>query len=216
MDKLTKKDIPKLFKEVAKVMDENCDTLCEMDAYMGDGDLGLTMKKGFGALEDIFKEINEESLGKYIMKAGLKMASKVPSTMGTLMSSGIMSGGKALVGKDEIGPKEYAEYLTAFTKGVQNRGKCEIGDRTLLDSISLAAKFAVKAAENNESLEKVAKAALEGAREGVERTKDMEPRYGKELVHIAKAKGVKDQGAYAGELMILGYYNFISKNNILM
>ena len=25
MDKLTKKDIPKLFKEVAKVMDENCE-----------------------------------------------------------------------------------------------------------------------------------------------------------------------------------------------
>ena len=41
----------------------------------------------------------------------------------------------------------------------------------------------------------------------------MEPKYGTALVHIAKAKGVVDQGAYAGELMILGYYNFISKNN---
>ena len=213
MEVLLQKDIPELFKEVANIMSEKCEELCNMDAYMGDGDLGLTMKKGFGSLEDIFKEIEEENIGKYLMKAGLKMASKVPSTMGTLMSSGIMSGGKALVGKVEIGPKEYAEYLVAFANGIEKRGKCNVGDRTILDSISIAANNAKEAANSGKSLEETAKAALIGAREGLERTKDMEPKYGKALVHIAKAKGVVDQGAYAGELMILGYYNFISKNN---
>ena len=213
MEELLQKDIPELFKEVANIMSEKCEELCNMDAYMGDGDLGLTMKKGFGSLEDIFKEIEEENIGKYLMKAGLKMASKVPSTMGTLMSSGIMSGGKALVGKVEIGPKEYAEYLVAFANGIEKRGKCKVGDRTILDAISIAANNAKEAANSGKSLEETAKAALIGAREGLERTKDMEPKYGKALVHIAKAKGVVDQGAYAGELMILGYYNFISKNN---
>ena len=212
MEVLLQKDIPELFKEVANIMSEKCEELCNMDAYMGDGDLGLTMK-GFGSLEDIFKEIEEENIGKYLMKAGLKMASKVPSTMGTLMSSGIMSGGKALVGKVEIGPKEYAEYLVAFANGIEKRGKCKVGDRTILDAISIAANNAKEAANSGKSLEETAKAALIGAREGLERTKDMEPKYGKALVHIAKAKGVVDQGAYAGELMILGYYNFISKNN---
>lgn len=213
MEVLLQKDIPELFKEVANIMSEKCEELCNMDAYMGDGDLGLTMKKGFGSLEDIFKEIEEENIGKYLMKVGLKMASKVPSTMGTLMSSGIMSGGKALVGKVEIGPKEYAEYLVAFANGIEKRGKCKVGDRTILDAISIAANNAKEAANSGKSLEETAKAALIGAREGLERTKDMEPKYGKALVHIAKAKGVVDQGAYAGELMILGYYNFISKNN---
>lgn len=213
MEVLLQKDIPELFKEVANIMSEKCEELCNMDAYMGDGDLGLTMKKGFGSLEDIFKEIEEENIGKYLMKAGLKMASKVPSTMGTLMSSGIMSGGKALVGKVEIGPKEYAEYLVAFANGIEKRGTCKVGDRTILDAISIAANNAKEAANSGKSLEETAKAALIGAREGLERTKDMEPKYGKALVHIAKAKGVVDQGAYAGELMILGYYNFISKNN---
>lgn len=213
MEVLLHKDIPGLFKEVANVMNEKCEELCKMDAYMGDGDLGLTMKKGFGSLEDIFKEIEEENIGKYLMKAGLKMSSKVPSTMGTLMSSGIMSGGKALIGKMEIGPKEYAEYLLAFAKGIEKRGKCKIGDRTILDAISIAANNAMEAADNGKSLEETAEASLIGARDGVERTKDMEPKYGKALVHIAKAKGIVDQGAYAGELMILGYYNFISKNN---
>jgi len=32
---------------VAQVMTDNADHLCEMDARMGDGDLGLTMKKGY-------------------------------------------------------------------------------------------------------------------------------------------------------------------------
>ena len=188
MEVLLQKDIPELFKEVANIMSEKCEELCNMDAYMGDGDLGLTMKKGFGSLEDIFKEIEEENIGKYLMKAGLKMASKVPSTMGTLMSSGIMSGGKALVGKVEIGPKEYAEYLVAFANGIEKRGKCKVGDRTILDAISIAANNAKEAANSGKSLEETAKAALIGAREGLERTKDMEPKYGKALVHIAKSR----------------------------
>ena len=41
-------------------------------------------------------------------------------------------------------------------------------------------------------------AAVEGAKEGVEATKEMTPKYGKAAVFAARAKGVEDQGAVAG------------------
>ena len=82
---------------------------------MGDGDLGLTMQKGFGALPQLIRDNEAEGdIGKTLMKAGMKMAALVPSTMGTLMSSGIMEGGKAIGKKGEMGPKELAEFLGWF------------------------------------------------------------------------------------------------------
>ena len=96
------KDWAAVMEAVAQIMTEQADHLCEMDARMGDGDLGLTMKKGYCALPEIYAGLEEADMGKRLSKAGMKMSSVVPSTMGTLMSSGWMEGGKRLIGKEEV------------------------------------------------------------------------------------------------------------------
>ena len=107
MEKFTTEQLPELFAGVASIFAEKKEELCDMDAKMGDGDLGLTMDKGYGALPQLIKENSEPGdIGKTLMKAGMKMAGLVPSTMGTLMSSGVMEGGKALKGKTEFGAEE--------------------------------------------------------------------------------------------------------------
>ena len=95
MDKILFEQLPELFESVAAVFADKRDELCDMDAKMGDGDLGLTMDKGYGALPDLIRENAEPGdIGKTLMKAGMKMSSVVPSTMGTLMSSGVMEGAR--------------------------------------------------------------------------------------------------------------------------
>ena len=99
MEKYSVEQLPELFEGAAAIFEEKKDELCAMDANMGDGDLGLTMNKGFAALPDFIRQNTEAGdAGKTLMKAAMKMAALVPSTMGTLMSSGIMEGGKALKG----------------------------------------------------------------------------------------------------------------------
>lgn len=205
MEKFTTEQLPELFAGVASMFAEKKEELCDMDAKMGDGDLGLTMDKGYGALPQLIKENTEPGdIGKTLMKAGMKMAGLVPSTMGTLMSSGVMEGGKALKGKTEFGAKELSVYLTAFAAGIKKRGKCELGDRTILDSVDAGAKSAAEAAAVGKTMEEVIEAACQGAAAGVEATKDMVPKFGKAAVFAAKAAGVADQGAVAGMYMIQG------------
>ena len=205
MDKFTTEQLPELFAGVASMFAEKKEELCDMDAKMGDGDLGLTMDKGYGALPQLIKENTEPGdIGKTLMKAGMKMAGLVPSTMGTLMSSGVMEGGKALKGKTEFGAEELSVYLTAFAAGIKKRGKCELGDRTILDSVDAGAKSAAEAAAVGKTMEEVIEAACQGAAAGVEATKDMVPKFGKAAVFAAKAAGVADQGAVAGMYMIHG------------
>lgn len=205
MEKFTTEQLPELFAGVASMFAEKKEELCDMDAKMGDGDLGLTMDKGYGALPQLIKENSEPGdIGKTLMKAGMKMAGLVPSTMGTLMSSGVMEGGKALKGKTEFGAEELSIYLTAFAAGIKKRGKCELGDRTILDSVDAGAKSAAEAAAVGKTMEEVIEAACQGAAAGVEATKDMVPKFGKAAVFAAKAAGVADQGAVAGMYMIQG------------
>ena len=197
MDKILFEQIPDLFASVGDLFIEKKEELCEMDARLGDGDLGLTMSKGYGSLPDIMRQEADGAAGdagKLLMKSGMKMSSLVPSTMGFLMSTGIMEGGKALKGKTEIDAAGLAAYLTGFAAGVQKRGKCEPGQRTIYDSILPAAQAADKA-----------------AKAGVEATKDMVPVFGKAAVHAAQCVGVEDQGAVAGYYKILGLNNYICK-----
>ena len=50
MDCMKYHELPAFFQGAADIFAEKKEELCEMDANMGDGDLGLTMEKGFGAL----------------------------------------------------------------------------------------------------------------------------------------------------------------------
>ena len=214
MDKILFDQIPDLFASVGNLFIEKKEELCEMDARLGDGDLGLTMSKGYGSLPDIMREEATGAagdIGKLLMKSGMKMSSLVPSTMGFLMSTGIIERGKALKGKTEIDAPALAAYLTGFAAGVQKRGKCEQGQRTIYDSILPAAQSADKAAKAGASLQEVITQALDAARSGVEATKNMIPVFGKAAVHAAQCEGVEDQEAVAGYYKILGLHNYICK-----
>ena len=211
MDKIMCHELPELFQGVADIFAEKKDELCEMDANMGDGDLGLTMQKGFGALPQLIRDQEEEgNIGKTLTRAGMKMAGLVPSTMGTLMASGLMEGGKALAGKGEMGPADLSEFLNGFVRGIMRRGKCRPGDRTILDAADAGARKAREICLSGGDLEAVLRGAVEGARAGVEATRDMLPKYGKAAVFSARAKGIPDQGAVAGQYFLEGLARYFA------
>ncbi|MDO4633255.1 MAG: dihydroxyacetone kinase subunit L [Eubacteriales bacterium] len=209
MDKVTYEQLPELFTAIAHQFEENEELLCEMDSKMGDGDLGLTMRKGFCALPEVLRTMDEADFAKKIRKAGMEMTDIVPSTMGMLMGTGVSFGGKNLAGKTELDAEGVALLLEGYAAGIIKRGKCARGERTVLDSIGSAADAARAAADAGKSLEEVCRAALEGADAGVEATKEMLPKYGKAAVHKNVALGVADQGALAGALFVRGLTEFI-------
>ncbi|WP_032092642.1 DAK2 domain-containing protein [Necropsobacter rosorum] len=214
MEKITIEQLPQLFEAIADQFAKNADILCQMDSRMGDGDLGLTMKKGFGGLPAIFRRINETDLAKKIQYAGIELTDLVPSTMGMLMGTGISYAGKALSGKTELDAQSIPLFLHGFCEGIIKRGKCHRGDRTVLDSLGQAADESKKyiSEKLGASLKEVCLAALEGAKKGVEATKTMKPKFGKAAVYANIAEGIADQGAVAGLVMIQGITDYVLMN----
>ena len=207
--------IPEMFEGVGALFAEKKEELCAMDARLGDGDLGLTMSRGYGALPGLLRDAAPDAagdIGALLMRAGMKMSSLVPSTMGFLMSSGIMEGGKALKGRTELDGTALADFLCGFAEGVRKRGKCELGQRTIYDAVKPAADAARACADRDPgaSPQAVVSAALAAAGLGVRATEDMIPVFGKAAIHAAQCKGVADQGAVAGYYVILGLSGYLS------
>ena len=86
------------------------------------------MSKGYSSLPELIRNEMDGAGGdiKLLMKR-MKMSSLVPSTMGFLMSSGVMEGGKNLKGKTEIDGMGLAAYLVGFGRNTKKR---QVSDRS--------------------------------------------------------------------------------------
>ena len=206
MRTITRNDFINIFENISQVMIENEEKLCEMDAQMGDGDLGLTMRKGWIALSEAAKEMDETDIGKLCMKCGMKLSSTVPSTMGTLLASALLSAGKAVSGKEELSMNDFSSFLQGFCEGIQKRGKCQPGDRTVLDSLYPAAQTAKKHQELTDfALDEI----LLASNEGLANTKKMPAKFGKAAIFVAKSGDAVDQGALVGNLIIQCFCSYL-------
>jgi dihydroxyacetone kinase-like protein len=128
--------------------------------------------------------------------------------MGTLVATGFMRGGKVLGGKDSLGGSDLAAFFRAFADGVKERGKAELGEKTILDVMEPAAVSAEKACgESGAEPLAVLDAAYQGAQEGWEDAKGMQAQHGRQAYYREKSVGKPDPGATAGLYLIEGMRN---------
>ena len=200
---LEKDDVIKILQNLKQLFNDNKDLLVELDSRMGDGDLGLTMSKAFSAAADDLVDTEENDIGKIFMKAGMIMAKAAPSTMGTLMATGFMRGGKAVVGKSEISVSDLAEYFQAFVAGIMERGKAKPGEKTIVDVLKPAADTLSE--HGAEDIALALQKALQAAEQGLESTKEMIAQHGRIAYYKEKSKGHEDPGAMAGVILIKGF-----------
>jgi len=203
MNSFGKNDILKILENLKQLFNDNRDFLVELDGRMGDGDLGLTMSKAFTAACDELADTDEADPGKILMKAGMIMAKAAPSTMGTLMGTGFMRGGKAIAGKSEIATADLADFFQAFVVGIMERGKAKPGEKTIIDSLKPAADTLSRA--SGEDIAKAVQEALKAAEKGLDATKDMVAQHGRIAYYKEKSKGLEDPGATAGVILIKGF-----------
>jgi dihydroxyacetone kinase-like protein len=192
-----------MLERAAAVMAENRLVLIELDSLIGDGDLGITMEKGFAAAARTAQEQGSAGPGTIFMKAGMTMAKTVPSTMGTLMATGLMRGGKAVAEKTELSANDMKTFLSAFFQGVMDRGKANLGEKTLLDILDPAVK--AMQAYTGADVTEAWKEAEKGAAAGVQTAKALESQHGKAAVFREKTRGLEDPGGRAAYLLIKSF-----------
>ena len=194
-----------IVSRIARIMSDRKDELIRLDGAVGDGDLGLTMEKGFRAAREEVETSDEPDPGRLFARAGIVIARSAPSTMGTLVATGFMSGGKAIAGAATLTTRELATFFEAFVVGIMQRGKAEPGDKTVVDVLLPAAQSLRKSADNGAGLPEAFLLCRNAAAEGRERSKDMVARHGRVAYYQEQSRGKEDPGAAAGFYIIQGF-----------
>lgn len=202
MIEFTKKHAVDAMKRVYALMKENRDSLIELDSKIGDGDLGLTMVRGFSAAADTAESIADSDLGMFFTKVGLSIIRAAPSTMGTLLGSALLGAGKALSGREQLDGTGFALLFRSMAEAAAERGNAGEGEKTLLDVLFPAAR-AVEGCDSPD-IWKRAQAGLTQAKISLENTRALMSQHGKAAVFREKTIGLVDPGAAAACLLIEG------------
>jgi phosphoenolpyruvate---glycerone phosphotransferase subunit DhaL len=144
-----------LLKLVAEDMIAAEDTFQSLDAALGDGDLGITVRMGFQAIREVCQKndpTQPSGIGSLLSAAGKAFMNANASTMGTLMGTAWVQAGKIAALKTTITLEDAVAMCRAAAEGIQRRGKAQLGDKTILDAIFPASEALAKASADGKGL----------------------------------------------------------------
>jgi dihydroxyacetone kinase-like protein len=193
-----------MFDAVAVAIDQDKDRLCALDGVIGDADHGIAMALGFNAVRDALAAVD---LANTPPTALLNTAAKsflnaVGASSGPLYATAFMRGAAAVKGKTVLDDNDAIAMFEAMARGIQDRGKAEPGEKTMIDAWLPAAQAAGEAARSGKNLSESLAAAVAAAQAGAEATKTMIATKGRSARLGERSLGHVDPGAASAVTVI--------------
>jgi phosphoenolpyruvate---glycerone phosphotransferase subunit DhaL len=168
------------------------DELRDLDAALGDGDLGITVGDGAAAVVVALDGLDPGSTPAAVLRtAGSTFARANPSTFSALVAGALLAAAKDLGDATDIDAATAIRAATVAAESIATRGKSAIGDKTVLDA--LVPSLAAAGADPGRALG----AAVDAARTGVEATRDLVSQRGRAAWIGERTAGHPDGGATA-------------------
>ena len=187
-------------RTIAQTAVDNETYFCELDAVVGDGDVGYSLARGFEIVLSDWDELGYEDAGGLLKKTAIVLTKRIGGTSGPIWGTAFLRAGGSLAGKPEPTGAEVVEAIRAAIEGIKQRGNADLGDKTLLDAL-------VPATDTLEaSLDQGAAAALDAAaataRESAEATTGMLAQRGRASYTGERSRDSPDAGAIGVAVML--------------
>lgn len=179
--------------------------LDRLDAALGDGDHGTNMAAGFTAAGPAARAALAErpdDVGNLLRLLGHTLLGSVGGASGPLYGTVFIEAGFALAGRAAAGPADLATALEAGRAGLIRRGRCAVGDKTILDALDPAVRALRAGADASSPLGACIAAAAGAAAGGMRATIPMVARRGLALRLGERSRGHRDPGATSCFLLL--------------
>jgi len=210
MDTLTGADVIAFLGMLAEEMPGHTDELRDLDARMGDGDLGITVSIGMKAIGDGLADLEGETPGVVLARSGMSFNREAASTFGAIFATALMSAGKAIRDQEEIAPADLPPMLEAAASGVSARGGAKPGEKTILDVLLPMAEALKAEVGAGSGLPEAAHRAHAACVEALKETEQMEARHGRGGWLKEKSIGQPDPGSTAICMMVECFARFVA------
>lgn len=172
---------------------EGCaDELRDLDAALGDGDLGITVASGCQAVREALAGLADDALPAQVVKtAAAAFAKANPSTMAALVGGALLAAARGLGDREDVDRSAAIAIGRAAAESIATRGKAQLGDKTVLDAL-VPSLDAMEAAPDAPLA-----VGIDAARRAVEETRSLQSMRGRAAWMGERSKGLQDPGATA-------------------
>lgn len=199
---VTKDQIVEWLQRVAAVLEANKDYLTQLDAAIGDADHGINMDRGFKKVMSQLPSVVDKDIGSILKTTGMALISSVGGAGGPLYGTLFMRAGMAVDGKYELTGEDVAALLQAAVDGVVQRGKAQLGDKTMVDALAPAVEAFKQALEQGKDTIEALRRAVAAAEQGMKDTIPMVAKKGRASYLGERSAGHQDPGATSSYLIL--------------
>ena len=213
-EEINTQDFIKIVSDICASIEKQKDYLSELDRAIGDGDHGVTMSIGWTAVKEKLSSINSnEGFQKICTQIASSFLSAVGASAGPLYATALMRGGIAIKDKEFLDAMSFSLFLDAAAKGIKDRGKAEIGDKTMLDVWMPAAEEMKKQANSGANLMGALDSTVKNARNAMNKTKDLLSKKGRSSKLGKRSIGHIDPGAASSFVIINSIYQTLKNSS---
>ena len=193
--------LPLIIIALQKTINDNVEEVTELDRAIGDGDHVINLQRGLEALAKMSDELITLDWSASLMKIGMTLMSTMGGASGSLFGTLFISMAKAAKNR-ELDSSTFPNIFFQGVESVKQRGKADLGEKTMLDTLIPVANSLVADAKSNAEFEQLLEHAVEQAIKGMESTKDLIATKGRASFLGGRSKGHIDAGARTSQLMI--------------
>ncbi len=189
-------------QKFADAIEKNKDYLTELDAAIGDADHGINMDRGFQKVMEKLPTLVNQDIGNILKTVSMTLISSIGGASGPLYGTFFLRGSTAVMGKQELTPEDTLKLLQAGLEGVIQRGKAQLGDKTMVDALSPAVEAFERAVDDGKTTGEAMDNAIAAAEQGMKDTIPIIAKKGRASYLGERSMGHQDPGATSTYLML--------------
>jgi dihydroxyacetone kinase-like protein len=199
---VTTQDVLRWLSASQKVFAENRQQLTDLDSAVGDGDFGFSLDRGFTAVQAELSANPPADLPSAFKNVATVLIKTMGGSSGPLLGTFFLRAGGTCAGKAELEAPDVVALFQAGVEGLQQRGKAERGDKTMIDAWLPAVDAMQSALAGGGGLAEVLDRGAAAAEAGAQATIAMQARKGRGSYLGERSVGHPDPGAISVHMLL--------------
>jgi dihydroxyacetone kinase-like protein len=159
------------------------------------------MDRGFRKVMEKLPTVTDKDIGNILKTIGMTLISSVGGASGPLYGTFFMRSGMSMTAKEELSNEDLVTLLQAGVDGIVQRGRAELGDKTMFDAWSPAIAALQSAFAENDDVVAGLETAVAAAEKGMKDTIPLQAKKGRASYLGERSIGHQDPGATSSYLM---------------
>jgi dihydroxyacetone kinase-like protein len=199
---VTKDQIFTWLRTVATRLEDNQAYLTDLDAAIGDADHGTNITRGFAAVAEKLPTVADKDMGAIFKVVGMTLMSATGGASGMLYGNFFLKASAVAGARDALTPAELLQVLQSGVDGVVQRGRAELGDKTMIDAWTPALAAFDAALASGQTLPMALAACAGAAEQGMQATIPLQAKKGRASYLGERSVGHQDPGATSTFLIL--------------